>query len=138
MIRRFVSTADCWESRPEAGADAVNLIKNSIDAIDKEQARRRQIRASRKEAPAAAPEIRIVAREENERLEIELTDNGIGIEPHRMKEIFTAGHTTKGGASGLGLHSAANFVNEAGGRIWTKSGGIGTGTTVFVALPLAG
>lgn len=120
----------------------VNLIKNSIDAIDKEQARRRQLRTggeeTLEEAPAAALEIRIVAREENERLEIELTDNGIGIEPHRMKEIFTAGHTTKGGASGLGLHSAANFVNEAGGRIWTKSGGIGTGTTVFVALPLAG
>ena len=94
----------------------VNLIKNSIDAIDKEQARRRQLRTggeeTLEEAPAAAPEIRIVAREENERLEIELTDNGIGIEPHRMKEIFTAGHTTKGGASGLGLHSAANFVTR--------------------------
>ncbi len=51
---------------------------------------------------------------------------------HRL--IFTAGYTTKKEGSGLGLHSAANFVIASGGKIYPLSGGIGKGTTMRVML----
>ena len=43
----------------------------------------------------------------------------------------------KEGGSGLGLHSAANFVIGSGGRIQPLSDGIGHGTTMRVMLRLS-
>ena len=103
----------------------VNLVKNAVDAIDEQAA------AGGLQAP---PCIRIAAYSERETLVLEVTDNGIGIPPERLKAIFTAGYTTKTSGSGLGLHSSANFVIGSGGSIQSQSRGIGTGTTMRVTL----
>ena len=50
--------------------------------------------------------------------------------------MFNAGYTTKKNGSGLGLHSAANFVIGSGGSIRPLSDGIGHGTTMRVTLRL--
>ena len=115
----------------------VNLIKNSMESIDDERVRQVKVRGDLENAPDATSEIRIVAREESERLEIEVIDNGIGIDPQHMQTIFAAGYTTKESRIGLGLHLTANYVGWAGGRIDALSKGIGTGTTFRVVLPLA-
>ena len=106
----------------------VNLIKNSIEAID-ECAAAGQLKES--------PCIQIRAYIEGEFLNIDVRDNGIGIDIPDTKRIFAAGYTTKGAGNGLGLHSVANFVIGSGGQIHPLSDGIGKGTTMRVMLRLS-
>ena len=103
----------------------VNLIKNSIEAIDDLAAS-----GTLKETPR----IQIRAYTEREFLYLDVIDNGIGIEQKNLKMLFSAGYTTKKLGNGLGLHSAANFVIGSGGQIHPLSDGIGKGATMRVML----
>ncbi len=110
----------------------INLLKNAMEATDE--------RAARLENdPGWRPAIRVVAyrAEQESCLVIDVVDNGIGIDPARFRSVFNAGYTTKKNGSGLGLHSAANFVIGSGGTIKALSDGIGHGTTMRVTLRLA-
>ena len=106
----------------------VNLIKNAIEAIDDLAAAHGLDRE---------PQVRITARTEGKFLVVEVSDNGIGIRTRDPKVLFAPGYTTKPSGSGLGLHSAANFVIASGGRIEPLSEGPGQGTTMRVMLPLS-
>lgn len=105
----------------------VNLVKNSIEAIDEHA-----VLFGLQETPS----IRIKASAVDGYLNLEVIDNGIGIEHKDTRVLFTPGYTTKKSGSGLGLHSAANFVIASGGRIEPSSDGRGNGTTMRVMLPL--
>ena len=106
----------------------VNLIKNAIEAIDDLAATHGLDRE---------PQVRITARTEEKFLVVDVSDNGIGIRTRDTKVLFAPGYTTKPSGSGLGLHSAANFVIASGGRIEPLSQGPGKGTTMRVMLPLS-
>ena len=106
----------------------VNLVKNSIEAIDD------LIVGQGLDEP---PRIQISVSAEGDFLNLEVSDNGIGIKSKDTKAIFAPGYTTKSLGSGLGLHSAANFVIASGGRIQALSKGIGKGATMRVRLPLS-
>ena len=105
----------------------VNLLKNAMEAIDE---------LKRSGGLKGPPRIEIRACVQQEFLVLEVQDNGIGIEQKNLKTIFGAGYTTKREGSGLGLHSAANFVAGSGGKIQPLSDGHGTGTTMRVTLRL--
>lgn len=70
-----------------------------------------------------------------------VSDNGIGIEPDELENVFEgfyrvdSSRSIKG--SGLGLGIVKQIVEKHGGKIWLKSEGIGKGTTAIVYLPLA-
>jgi PAS domain S-box-containing protein len=74
-------------------------------------------------------------------VEIQIVDNGIGIEPERAKNIFNIGKSTstfgtdneKG--SGLGLLLCKEFVEKNGGEIWVNSEP-GKGSSFNFTLPL--
>ena len=100
----------------------VNLIKNSIEAID-------ELGKSDE-----APRIQIRCYSDGDFLSIDITDNGIGIAPEDLNKIFAAGFTTKEAGNGLGLHSSANFVISSGGKIQPLSEGKGKGTTMRILL----
>ena len=102
----------------------VNLVKNSMDAID-------DLRRARESTIPGR--IRIDAHVDGDMFAIEVADNGIGIAPEQFKEIFFPGYTTKDDGTGLGLHSAANYVISSGGTIEPSSPGVGQGTTMRVA-----
>jgi len=106
----------------------VNLVKNSIEAIDDLEAR-----ANRSEKPF----IKIKCFTEPGILVLEVSDNGIGIQKDKLDVIFRSGYTTKESGSGLGLHSIANFVKGCNGQIAASSDGIGKGATMRIELPLA-
>ena len=106
----------------------VNLVKNALEAID-------ELAAA--QGLEDAPRIRIRAGAGEEFLNLEVIDNGIGIRNKDTKVLFSPGYTTKESGSGLGLHSAANFVIALGGRIQPLSEGAGRGTTMRVTLPLS-
>ena len=103
----------------------VNLVKNSIEAIDE---------LARSGGLNKTARIDIKAYVSEDFLFLDVTDNGIGIAPQNLKLIFTAGYTTKESGTGLGLHSSANFVIGSGGKIYALSEGIGKGTTLRIML----
>ena len=103
----------------------VNLIKNSMEAID-------QLAASGR--LEEEPRIQVRAYAEANFLNIDVIDNGIGTTEKDTRAFFAAGYTTKETGTGLGLHSAANFVIGSGGQIRLLSDGIGRGTTAQVRL----
>ncbi|MCE2397184.1 PAS domain S-box protein [Candidatus Poribacteria bacterium] len=103
----------------------VNLVKNSIEAIDE---------LARSGGFNETPRIAVKAYISEDFLCLDVTDNGIGIAPENLKLIFSAGYTTKESGTGLGLHSSANFVIGSGGKIYPLSEGIGKGTTMRIML----
>ena len=105
----------------------VNLLKNGMEAIDELK------QSGGLDGP---PRIDIRASVRDGFLVLEVQDNGIGLEQKDLEAIFRAGYTTKPEGTGLGLHSAANFVAGIGGRIQPSSRGTGTGATMRVMLPL--
>ena len=116
--------AEIWIQESRLHQMLVNLVKNAIEAIDEHAA----------SSGLDRPFIRIDCYREGEFLVIDVVDNGIGIDDVHNRRIFSAGYTTKEGGSGLGLHSAANFVIGSGGRITAISDGIGRGATMRVML----
>ncbi|MYB63898.1 PAS domain S-box protein [Candidatus Poribacteria bacterium] len=103
----------------------VNIIKNSIEAID-ESANLGKLYET--------PRIQFRAFTDADFLCLDITDNGIGLDPEDVDKIFSAGFTTKAQGSGLGLHSSANFVISSGGQIRVISEGKGKGTTLHIRL----
>ena len=105
----------------------VNLIKNSVQAIHE---------LEESDGIEEEPRIRIRAGIEGDFLNLEVSDNGIGFGGKDTRMLFAAGYTTKAAGTGLGLHSAANFVVGSGGRIDLSSDGVGKGATARVMLRL--
>jgi len=103
----------------------VNLLKNSIEAIDE---------LIQSGGLNETPRIEIKAYTNEDFLCLDVTDNGIGIEQKNSRLIFNAGYTTKDSGTGLGLHSSANFVIGSGGQIRALSEGIGKGATMRIMM----
>jgi signal transduction histidine kinase len=73
------------------------------------------------------------------RVSLALKDNGVGIEPEKLKglfEPFATGRAEQGG-TGLGLNVARWIMHKHGGDVAIASEGIGKGTTVTLALQAA-
>ena len=87
--------------------------------------------------------IELSAREEDGKVVMSVADNGIGIPPENLKEVFdmfvqldTANVTAAGGL-GLGLTLARSIVERHRGSIEARSPGRGRGSQFLVRLPLA-
>jgi len=74
---------------------------------------------------------------------VNISDDGIGIEAEQLDRIFEKFYqvedhmTRKHGGLGVGLSITKALVEAEGGRVWASSDGLGKGTTITVALPLA-
>ena len=66
---------------------------------------------------------------------ITVRDNGPGIPPALVDDVFIPFHTTKAEGTGLGLSIASRIMNEHGGWLHLKSTG-SQGTAFVLALPL--
>jgi len=80
-----------------------NLISNAIDAM----------------AVSPSPQLTVSVSETNTTLEVQITDNGCGVEPSQLETIFEPFSTTKkmGEGLGLGLSISANNMRDLGGEI---------------------
>ena len=89
----------------------------------------------------AGGQVTIRSAPNGERVNIEITDTGIGIAPHVMSRIFDpfrqgdAGMTRRFGGLGLGLSVAKSLVEAHGGTITVRSAGHDQGTTFTVEFP---
>jgi PAS domain S-box-containing protein len=55
---------------------------------------------------------------EDGKLQISVTDNGVGLPPEKADQIFNAFFTTKPQGTGLGLAITRTIVEAHGGRVW--------------------
>jgi signal transduction histidine kinase len=95
-----------------------NLIKNALDAIDRPDG-----------------QIKISISESKKGVEIEVTDNGKGIDLRRRKDVFRPGYSTKKRGWGLGLSLSKRIVEGYhGGKIFVKNSVPGEGTTFKIIL----
>jgi PAS domain S-box-containing protein len=85
-----------------------------------------------------APRIHIRTEQKNGEWVIAVADNGIGLEPEYLDQIFKPFkrfHSDEYPGSGIGLATCRKIVKGYDGRIWAESVP-GKGSTFYVALPL--
>lgn len=101
----------------------INLIQNAMHAMDAARVADKNLVLSVQ--PAA----------DGSMVSINVRDNGIGIAPEHLTQIFRHGFTTKTDGHGFGLHGAANFAKELGGSLSVQSAGPGYGALFTLLLP---
>jgi signal transduction histidine kinase len=80
--------------------------------------------------------IRIEAQKHGSRLRIVVRDEGTGIAPHVLDEIFQPYVSTKDRPSGLGLHIVQTIVRESGGEISAVNRADRSGAVFTIEVPL--
>jgi signal transduction histidine kinase len=101
----------------------LNLLRNAIDAV----------KASGKDEREIVVHTSCVG---DDRVAIEVHDNGIGIPPVNLVRIFSHGFTTKSDGHGFGLHSGALAAKELGGSLAVTSEGVSRGAVFTLELPV--
>lgn len=83
--------------------------------------------------------VKLRALQEGAHIRIEVSDQGVGIPPEMLGNLFKTFFTTKpiGKGTGLGLSIVKAIVQNHGGTIDVKSEGAGKGATFVVTLPVA-
>ncbi len=71
----------------------------------------------------------------NQKICIEISDNGTGIQEDIRDKIFVPNFSTKYAGSGIGLAIAKRAIEHAGGKIWFETES-GKGTSFFIELPV--
>jgi len=105
-------TVECKPDNLELHADEklmeqvlINLIKNAIEALEKTK----------------NPQIKLVAEKVNGKIQIQVCDNGPGMKPEIIDNIFTPFFTTKEKGSGIGLSLSRQIMHLHGGSVSVKS-----------------
>lgn len=97
----------------------VNLLLNSLDALDMREGGARRIDISAVQAEGGL-------------VEVAVKDNGTGIEPDKMQDLFELFVTTKREGAGIGLAISKTIVEAHGGRIWAENNPEGGACIRFV------
>ena len=98
----------------------INVLTNSIQALEEESGRKGLLK--------------VQVRQQKERSEIAVSDNGPGIDEAIREKIFEPMFSTKNFGVGLGMPIVKNIMEEHGGDIEIESTP-GQGTTVTLWLP---
>ena len=101
----------------------INLVSNAKDSVI--------------ENHSDAPKINVDVASDDQSIVFRVSDNGLGIAPDKLNEVFQHGFTTKRNGHGFGLHSCANAASELGGKLTASSDGVGCGATFELSIPVS-
>ncbi len=123
--RQFDEIPPCHIQKSKLSQVVTNIIKNSIEAMVKNdecnQVKKIKIR---------------LEKNNEENIQLTVTDNGHGISIANIDNIFNHGFTTKKSGHGFGLHTCANSMTEMKGSIRVESKGIEQGATFIIVIPV--
>jgi len=105
----------------------VNLISNAKNSLKASATDHRQITLR----------LAKTVREGGDFMSMSVVDNGMGIAPENLAQLFAFGFSTRKKGHGIGLHSAANMAKEMGGGLRAESDGPDTGATFTLELPIS-
>jgi two-component system, LuxR family, sensor kinase FixL len=98
----------------------VNLTRNALEAV----------------RGRPNPEVMITTRRDAKGVAIQVSDNGPGIRPEAVPELFKAFASSKNGGLGLGLAISRTIAQSHGGTLDVDPGGQGRGAQFTLSLPL--
>lgn len=124
VVKELPPTFPVMAERGKVLQILVNLIRNAKYAMDEG-------------APAAKTLTVRVENGADDRVRLMVRDNGIGIAPDHLSQLFAHGFTTRRDGHGFGLHSSALAAREMHGTLSAFSEGPGTGATFTLELPAA-
>jgi signal transduction histidine kinase len=134
---------------PSAAARAIELVLAPVPAVQLRADPRRleqvffNVLGNALKFTENGGRVSIDATEDEESVEVRITDTGAGIEPGFLPYVFDRFRQEERPASrryggvGLGLSIARELVEAHGGRIAAESEGPGCGSTFVITLPLA-
>jgi signal transduction histidine kinase len=123
VVRDFEETPPATLDRHKVLQILFNLLDNAKHACEKCDETEKQITVT-------------ISRLGNERVRIEVSDNGIGIPPENLIHIFTQGFSTRKEGHGFGLHSSILAAQDMGGSLAVHSDGPGKGAAFILEIPL--
>jgi signal transduction histidine kinase len=123
VVREYEPLPDLLLDKHKVLQILVNLVNNARFALEEAATEDKQLRA-------------VVERSHAGHVRVSLEDNGIGIAPEHLTQVFTRGFTTRPHGHGFGLHTSALSARELGGRLTCTSPGLGQGATFVLELPL--
>jgi PAS domain S-box-containing protein len=121
VIREYSKVPQIAIEKHKALQILINLVRNAKHACDDSGRPDKQII------------MRVTAGQDCVRVAV--IDNGVGIPPANLTDIFAHGFTTKQDGHGFGLHSGALAAREMGGSLTVHSAGTNTGATFVLELP---
>jgi signal transduction histidine kinase len=99
----------------------INLVMNGIESM-----------ASVDDRPR---ELSICSRgDDGDQVVVTVQDAGVGIDPNKVDELFSAFFTTKPGGMGMGLSISRSIIEAHGGRFWATANA-DHGATFHFVLP---
>jgi len=136
-----------WENRTDSAVADIQIeVPDDLPPLDVDELRLEQVMFNLLENAVAYsnPPRRVVlsARQDNDRIEIRVADNGIGIPPNDLPHIFERfyrvdkGRSRTSGGTGLGLSIVKHIVQSHGGTVHAESE-LGKSTTIVLRLPLS-
>ncbi len=119
FISNGIEKVEVNADREQLSRAIINLIKNGIQSVPKNQMGQVKIWLIRKKNKAI----------------IAVKDNGSGIPVELREKMFSPSFTTKTSGMGLGLAIVKNIVENFSGKIWFETE-LGKGTTFFLEIPI--
>ena len=123
LVRDFQEQGNVVVEKHKVLQVLVNLIRNAKYACDESGRQDRQL---------SIQTIRLG----NDRVQIRVSDNGVGIPTENLTKIFGQGFTTRKSGHGFGLHSSANAARQLGGSLTARSDGPGKGACFTLEIPV--
>jgi len=122
VVREFQDDPTMIVDKHQVLQTLINLIRNAKYACDESSRSDKQVKLR-------------ICRNGNDRVKIQVVDNGVGIPAENLARLFTRGFTTRSDGHGFGLHSALQAAQEMGGTLTAHSDGPGLGAVFTLDLP---
>ena len=122
-LRRFDPVPDLVLDKHQALQILLNLLSNAKQAMSLPQVSQRVLAVA-------------IDRPAPDRVQIRVSDTGIGIAAEHLAQVFNHGFTTRPDGHGFGLHGAALAAKAMGGCLSARSDGRGQGATFILELPV--